>query len=127
MSFGTRRPSEPIVLPLQSAIFCLDCETISNSPHDECHLCRSRSLVSLSRMLGGNLFRRGRNRLPQDQSVRFDVVITLELHDVKATDLNRTLNTIAHATGSTVGNGGARIHVEVEPSTDEPTSLKRAA
>jgi hypothetical protein len=40
---------------LQNAVFCAECEVISDSPHDVCSVCGSRSLVSLSRVLGGPL------------------------------------------------------------------------
>ncbi len=37
---------------LQNAVLCADCEVISDSPHDTCCVCGSRSLLSLSRVLG---------------------------------------------------------------------------
>ena len=40
---------------LQNAVLCADCEVISDSPHDTCCVCGSRSLLSLSCVLGGTL------------------------------------------------------------------------
>ena len=40
---------------LQNAVLCADCEVISDSPHDTCVVCGSRSLLSVSRVLGGTL------------------------------------------------------------------------
>lgn len=40
---------------LQTAVLCADCEVISDSPHDTCRVCGSRSLLSLSNVLGGAL------------------------------------------------------------------------
>lgn len=40
---------------LQNAVLCADCEVISDSPHDICRVCGSRSLLSMSRVLGGML------------------------------------------------------------------------
>jgi hypothetical protein len=40
---------------LQNAVLCADCEVISDSPHDTCCICGSRSLMSLSCVLGGTL------------------------------------------------------------------------
>lgn len=40
---------------LQNAVLCADCEVVSDSPHDQCLVCGSHSLVNISRMLGGNL------------------------------------------------------------------------
>jgi len=40
---------------LQNAVLCAECEVVSDSPHDQCLICGSRSLFNISRMLGGNL------------------------------------------------------------------------
>jgi hypothetical protein len=40
---------------LQNAVLCADCEVISDSPHEACRICGSRSLLSLSYILGGAL------------------------------------------------------------------------
>lgn len=37
---------------LQQAVLCANCDTISDSPHDSCSICGSRSLLPLSRILG---------------------------------------------------------------------------
>jgi putative methionine-R-sulfoxide reductase with GAF domain len=42
-------------VPLQSAIFCVQCELISSNSRPYCIACGSRSLLSLSRVLGGSL------------------------------------------------------------------------
>ena len=56
MSDPTKTRLEAGGLPLWNAVFCLDCEVISNSRGNECPVCNSRSLVSLARILGGSLF-----------------------------------------------------------------------
>lgn len=38
---------------LVEAVLCADCEIISNSGGDTCEVCGSRSLLSVSRVLGG--------------------------------------------------------------------------
>ena len=40
---------------LQNAVLCAECEVVSDSPHDQCQVCGSRSLVNICGMLGGNL------------------------------------------------------------------------
>ncbi|HTU42097.1 MAG TPA: GAF domain-containing protein [Candidatus Aquilonibacter sp.] len=42
-------------VPLQSATFCVQCELISSNSRPHCIACGSRSLISLSRVLGGSL------------------------------------------------------------------------
>jgi hypothetical protein len=55
VSAATWNEPQPDVVPLGTAVFCLDCEAISNSRGTECHACGSHSLVSLARILGGCL------------------------------------------------------------------------
>jgi len=52
--YGTSFKDIPFV-PLQSASFCVQCEMISNSNRTVCLACGSRTLLSLSRVLGGSL------------------------------------------------------------------------
>jgi hypothetical protein len=40
---------------LQNAVLCAECDVVSDSPHDWCMVCGSRSLFNISRMLGGSL------------------------------------------------------------------------
>ena len=40
---------------LQNAVLCAECDVVSNSPHDQCLVCGSRSLFNIARMLGGSL------------------------------------------------------------------------
>ena len=40
---------------LTGAVFCADCEIISDSPGEICSVCGSRSLLDLERVLGGSL------------------------------------------------------------------------
>ncbi len=42
---------------LQNAVLCADCDCVSDSPHDKCLVCGSRSLFNIARVLGGNLSR----------------------------------------------------------------------
>ena len=40
---------------LQNAVLCVECDVVSDSPHDQCLVCGSRSLFNLARMFGGKL------------------------------------------------------------------------
>jgi hypothetical protein len=42
-------------ISLKCAVLCANCDVISDSPHDLCRVCGSRSLFNISRMLGGTL------------------------------------------------------------------------
>jgi len=37
---------------LQYAVLCAECDVVSDSPHDICMVCGSRSLVNICRILG---------------------------------------------------------------------------
>ena len=40
---------------LQNAVLCAECDVVSDSPHDVCLVCGSRSLFNIARILGGKL------------------------------------------------------------------------
>jgi hypothetical protein len=42
-------------ISLKNAVLCADCDMVSDSPHDHCLVCGSRSLFNISRPLGGML------------------------------------------------------------------------
>lgn len=42
-------------VPLGNAVLCAECEVVSDSPHDVCMVCGSRSLFNVARVLGGKL------------------------------------------------------------------------
>ena len=42
-------------IPLRNAVLCAECDVVSDSPHDHCLVCGSRSLFNISRLLGGML------------------------------------------------------------------------
>jgi hypothetical protein len=42
-------------IALQNAVLCAECDVVSDSPHDQCLVCGSRSLFNIARMFGGNL------------------------------------------------------------------------
>jgi hypothetical protein len=119
MFSGTHNEPEPDVVPLCYAVFCLDCESISNTPRDECPSCKSRSLVSLSRMLGGSILEQQSNRLGQCASLSFDITITVGLQQMHAEDLNTALERLSHMVGPRLGRARASVHIDVEPKVDE--------
>lgn len=42
-------------ISLKNAVLCANCDVVSDSPHDHCRVCGSRSLFNISRILGGTL------------------------------------------------------------------------
>jgi len=104
-------------LPLLNAVFCLDCEVISNAQGDECPVCKGRSLVSLARILGGSLFAR-RECDSQGRNEFFDITITVELHQMYARDLTTMFERLTTVIGPKLAQDQATFHINVKPSTD---------
>lgn len=114
---GTRNHLDTGVLPLLNAVFCLDCEVISSSRGDECAACKSRSLVSLARMLGGSLLA---HRAQQEwESGLFDITITIELQQMHAKDLSTTVERLTGVIGPKLARDRASFHINVKPAIDK--------
>jgi hypothetical protein len=105
-------------LPVWNAVFCLDCELISNSRGGECPICNGRSLVSLARILGGSLFAHREREFQQCGDGLFDITITVELHHTQAKDLTTTLERLTSVIGPKLAREQARFHINVKPSAD---------
>ncbi len=116
MLAGTRNHLDAAVLPLWNAILCLDCEVISSSRGDECPACKSRSLVSLARMLGGSLLA---HRVQERESVLFDISIAVELQQMQAKDLTTTVERVTSAIGPKLARDRASFHINVKPTVDK--------
>jgi hypothetical protein len=105
-------------LPVWNAVFCLDCELISNSGGTECPICNGRSLVSLARILGSSLFAHQECEFQQGGNRLFDITITVELQQTQAKDLTTTLERLTSVIGPKLAREQAGLHINVKPSTD---------
>ncbi len=106
-------------LPLWNAVFCLDCEVISNSRGDECPVCSSRSLVSLARILGGSLFAHREHHSEESDNELFDITVSVELKQMYAKDVTATLERLTSVIGPKLARDQAAFHVNVKPSEDK--------
>jgi hypothetical protein len=120
----TKSPLEKGGLPLWNAIFCLDCEVISNSRGDECPVCNGRSLVSLARMLGGSLFAHREQESQERGNELFDITITVELQQMYAKDLTTTLERLTGVIAPKLARDQATFRINVKPSADRPKSQR---
>src|SRR5215472_10760791 len=118
MFSGTHNQSELDVVPLCHAVLCLDCESISTTPRDECPSCKGRSLVSLARMLGGSILGQQSHGLSQCANLSFDITITVGLQQMHAEDLNTALERLSNMVGPRLGRARASVHIDVEPKVD---------
>ena len=62
---------------LQHAVLCAECDVVSDSPHDICMVCGSRSLVNICRILGGKM-PKNRVELLQTDPVKVDREMVLQ-------------------------------------------------
>jgi hypothetical protein len=60
---------------LQSAVLCAECDVVSDSPHDVCMVCGSRSLVNICRILGGNMPKNRAELLPEPLQINRELVL----------------------------------------------------
>jgi hypothetical protein len=65
----TGRPLNAVAL--QYAVLCAECEVVSDSPHDFCMVCGSRSLINICRILGGKM-PKNRTVLLKPEPVKFN-------------------------------------------------------
>jgi len=96
MNAGAHTDGGLSAVPLLNAVFCADCETISNSPHDACTVCGSRSLINLFRMLGGTV----RSQKPQSaedhaKTAEYNLELTVKVHEIPANEVNRVIESIS--------------------------------
>jgi hypothetical protein len=99
------------VVLLANAVLCVDCDSISNSPHDKCLVCGSNSLFNLRRMLEGSLPRES----GAEQRAKYNLEITATVSGIHADDLNRTTEAITRLLSSNPSGAWESFHVRVEP------------
>jgi hypothetical protein len=112
-------------VPLLNAVFCADCENITNSPHEGCAICGSRSLINLFRMVGGTL----RSQTPHSaeahgKTAKYNLELTVKVREIAADELNRAIELISRL--SEVYVGLESLHINVESVTDNQSVLRAA-
>jgi hypothetical protein len=117
--FAGIRNQDAGVVPLWNAVFCLDCEVISSSRGDECSACKSRSLVSLARMLESSLLAHRTQHLQECESGLFDITIGVELQQMRAKELSTTVERLTSVIGLKLARDRASFHINVKPTVDK--------
>jgi len=109
-------------ISLLNAVSCVNCETISTSPHDGCTICGSRSLISLFRVLGGTL----REHKPPSTAdyVKYSLELTAHVHEIPARGLNVLIELLTRL--AELGGAVECLHLNVEPAIDAQRVLKVA-
>jgi hypothetical protein len=112
-------------VPLLNAVFCVDCETISNSPHDACTVCGSHSLINLFRMLGGTLLsQKAQSAGGQAQPTKYNLELSAKVHGIPAAELNFIIESMTRL--AEAGGAVESLHINVE-SVFDTKGVVRAA
>lgn len=106
-------------VPLQRAVFCVECEIVSNSRHDVCTVCGSPSLISLVHLLGGTIRNRSAQSLRNQRqcTVKYNLELTVKASQIPARDLNHTIESITQL--ADVAGNLECLHLNVE-SVEQP-------
>jgi hypothetical protein len=112
-------------VPLLNAVFCVDCETISNSPHDVCTICGNRSLINLFRMLGGTLRgEKAQSGGETPKTAKYNVELAAKVRDIPATELNLIIGSMTRL--AELGAAVESLHINVESVLDTQNALRAA-
>jgi GAF domain-containing protein len=95
---GTFSPKDVNFLALQTAVFCVQCELISQNNTTRCLACGSSALLSLSRILGGSLRRQEPARLIADAEL--DKLVRSLLHSIPESASVEDVESISAPSGS---------------------------
>jgi hypothetical protein len=108
-------------IPLLNAVYCVNCDLITNSPHDACGVCGSNSVVGVSRMWKPTLA-----EVPTN-SARYKVSVIVDVREIPANGLNESIKLISRL--AELGGDVKTIHIKVDPvfsSDATPSDAKTA-
>ncbi len=100
-------------VPLLNAVFCVDCETITNSPHDVCTVCGSHSLINLFRMVGGTL-RSQKAHLDGGgaRTAKYNLELIAKVREIPAAELSFIIESMTRLAEAGRAVESLRINVE---------------
>jgi len=116
---GSLAPRVWNFLPLRMAIFCAQCEMISENSTPRCLACGSIAVLSLSRVLGGSL--RGQPTAHVIEDAELDRMVRSLLHTVPQTEIDEEYSVELPVAASFSSRHHPRLrsallqHVEINP------------
>lgn len=103
-------------IPLVNAVYCVNCDSITNSPHDSCAVCASRSVIAVSRMWQLTVLE------SQPKTARYRVSFSADVRDIPADGLNESTKLIGRL--AELGGNIQALHIQVDPvSTTEAVPI----
>ncbi len=94
-------------IPLTNAVYCVNCNLITNSPHDSCGVCGSHSVVGVLRAWQAT------SAEPHIKAGRYRISLTADIHEIPADGLNETTKLVSRL--AELGGDVKACHIEVEP------------
>jgi len=94
-------------IPLHHAVFCANCDLITNSPHDDCGVCGSHSVIAVSRIWQLTLAE------TPTKAARYKVSFTADVCEIPANDLNESTKLIGRL--AELGGKVRALHIQVDP------------
>ncbi len=107
---STDQPLDAI--PLVNAVYCANCDLITNSRHDDCDVCGSRSVIAVSRIWQLNTSE------ATAKAARYKVSFIADVRGIPANELSestRLLNRLAD-----LGGDVRAFHIQVDTVSAEP-------
>jgi len=125
MNEGAHTEGDLSIVPLLNAVFCAECETISNSPHDACTVCGSHSLTALFRMLGGTLrSQKAQSAGDRAKTSKYNLELIARVHEIPATELNLIIESMTQL--AEAGGAVEFLHLNVESVVDAQGVVRAA-
>jgi hypothetical protein len=93
-------------IPLVHAVYCANCDSITDSPHDTCSTCGSRSIISVSRLWQLTVAH------PPVSSARYKISFTADVREIPAVGLSEAINLIASL--AELGGELEVFHIQVD-------------
>ena len=94
-------------IPLVNAVYCVNCDSITNSPHDACGVCGSHSVISVSRMWQLSITE------DRPKAARYKISFTADVREIPADGLNESTKLIGRL--AELGGRIQDLHIEVDP------------
>jgi hypothetical protein len=105
-------------IPLQNAVYCVNCDLITNSPHDACGVCGSHSVVGVSRMWRVTLAGAPTN------AAKYKVNFAVDVREVPANGLNESIKLLSRL--ADLGGDVKTLQIKVDPVFSSDATLSDA-
>ncbi len=103
-------------IPLLNAVYCVNCDLITNSPHDACGVCGSHSVIAVSRMWQLTFAD------APAKSARYRVSLTADVSAIPVEGLHESAKLISRI--AELGGDVNTLHIQVEPVAGSDASRR---